>query len=192
METSFLHIDNHWVWNSSAEFHSGINITKEGVKEEFEISSGVFVQPGTYDHVETLLTAWTNRSKPVSISWRGIFGGFFGGTRISNGVVLRVRLGDKFNSEISANRFNIDLPVGDFTTHVMRARFSYSFTPKIFIQSLIQYNESSDSFSTNLRFGWLRNANTGLFIVFNEIRDDFRKDNQIFTIKYSHIFDVIH
>ena len=200
MESSRVHVDNHWVWNSSAELHTGVNFTTEGVKETFEISTDVFVRPGTYNHAEAHFVAWTNRSKPISLSWRGIFGGFFGGTRISNGLILRTRIGDKFNSEISANRFNINLPVtinngetygGDFTTHIMRARFSYSFTPKIFVQSLIQYNQSSDTFSTNLRFGWLRNANSGLFVVFNEIRDDFRKDNQIFTVKYSHIFDVI-
>lgn len=191
METSFLHIDNHWAWKNGYEFHSGLNITKEGVKETFEISDGVFVQPGTYDHAEALLVGWTDLSKPVNLSWRGTFGGFFGGTRIANSITVKGRVGDRFNSEITLDRFNIDLPVGDFTTNILRARLSYSFTPQIFVQTLVQYNQSSDTFSTNLRFGWLRSANAGLFIVFNEIRDDFRKNNQIFTIKYSHIFDVI-
>jgi len=196
METSFLHVDNHWAWKNGYEFHSGINFTKEGVKEAFEISDGVFVQPGTYDHVETLLVAWTNQSKPLNFSWRGIYGGFFGGTRTANSLSINARVGDKFSSEISASRFKIDLPDDGtnnrrFTTNVLRGRFSYSFTPKIFIQTLIQWNQSADRFSTNLRLGWLRQANSGLFIVFNEIRDDFRKDNQIFTVKYSHIFDAI-
>ena len=105
---------------------------------------------------------------------------------------MKARVGDKFNSEVSLNRFNVNLPGGDFTTNIVRARISYSFTPKIFIQSLIQYNQSSDTFSTNLRFGWLRNANAGLFVVFNDVRDDFSQDNQIFTIKYTHIFDVLN
>ena len=191
LETSFLHIDNHWVLKSSAELHTGINITKEGVEEEFELSDSIRVSKGTYNNTEVQFVAFTNRSKPLSLSWRGVYGGFFAGTRRSNSLTLIARIGDKFNSEISGNRFNIDLPTGHFTTHIFRARFSYSFTPKIFVQSLIQYNQSSDTFSTNLRFAWLRNANSGLFVVFNEIRDDFRTDNRIFTIKYSHIFDVI-
>jgi hypothetical protein len=191
METMFLHVDNHWVWKNGYEVHTGVNFTKEGVKQRFEISEGVFVETGTYDHAEFFPVAWTDRSKPVSVSWRGVYGGFFGGTRISNSVVLATRVGDKFNSEISFNRFNIDLPGGDFLTHVVRGRFSYSFTPQIFVQTLIQYNQSSDRFSTNLRLGWLRSANAGLFVVFNEIRDDFQQDNQLFTIKYSHIFDVL-
>ena len=191
METMFLHIDNHWVWKNGYEFHTGVNFTKEGVKERFEISDGVFVEPGTYNHAEFFPVAWTDKSKPVSLSYRGVFGGFFGGTRISNSLGITARIGDKFNSEISFNRFDIDLPGGEFLTHVVRGRLSYSFTPQIFVQTLIQYNQSSDRFSTNLRLGWLRSANSGLFIVFNEIRDDFKQDNQLFTVKYSHIFDVL-
>ena len=191
METSFVHIDNHWAWKNGYEFHSGINLTKEGVSEPFEISDGIFVEEGTYDHAEALLVAWTNQSKPLNLRWRGVFGGFFGGTRIANSLTIKGRIGDKFSTEISASRFKIDLPVGKFTTNILRTRLSYSFTPKIFVQSLLQWNQSTDTFSTNLRLGWLRQANSGLFIVFNEIRDDFKKDNQIFTIKYSHIFDAL-
>ncbi|MEE9373202.1 MAG: DUF5916 domain-containing protein [Saprospiraceae bacterium] len=191
LETQFVHIDNHWVWKNGYEFHSGVNFTTEGVKERFEISEGVFVEPGTYSHAEFFPVAWTDRSKPISLSLRGVYGGFFGGTRLFTSLTMNARVGDKFNTEISFNRFNIDLPGGDFLTHVVRGRFSYSFTPKIFVQALVQYNESSDKFSTNLRLGWLRSANSGLFVVFNEIRDDFKKENQLFTVKYSHIFDLL-
>ncbi|MDH5414732.1 MAG: carbohydrate binding family 9 domain-containing protein [Flavobacteriaceae bacterium] len=49
--TSFLHIDNHWEWKSGFEVHTGLNITAEGVQEEFELS-GVVVPVGTYNHKE--------------------------------------------------------------------------------------------------------------------------------------------
>ena len=35
--TSFLHIDNHWVWKSGFEVHTGINFTAEGVQEAFDL-----------------------------------------------------------------------------------------------------------------------------------------------------------
>ncbi len=38
MQSSFLHIDNHWVWNSGAELHTGYNATGEGVYDAFYIS----------------------------------------------------------------------------------------------------------------------------------------------------------
>jgi len=190
-ETSFLHIDNHWEWKSGTEVHTGVNFTKEGVVTPFNISKDVVVPAGTYDHAETLLVFFTNQNKPVSISTRHILGGFFGGTRYANSGTLRVRFGDKFTSEWSLSHNDIRLPGGNFTTDVFRSRISYSFTPSMFLQGLIQYNSVIDSWSTNLRFGWLQQSNTGLFLVYNETREDSFLDNQSFTLKFSKLFDVL-
>ena len=191
METSYLHIDNHWEWESGLEIHTGINFTTEGVFEPFEISENIVVPIETYDHAEAQIVFFTNRSKPLSISTRHVWGGFFGGSRKSNLVTLRARIGDKFNSEFTLSHNDINLPQGDFTTNLLRFRLSYSFTPTLFLQSLIQYNNVSETWSTNLRFGWLQKANTGLFVVYNESRDDIGIEQRSFTIKYSYLFDVL-
>ena len=71
---------------------------------------------------------------------------------------------------------------------------SYQFTPKIFIQSLFQRNNITNVNSINARFGWLQTANTGLFIVYNIVRDlDLfdEIDDTIFSIKYTYQFDVL-
>jgi hypothetical protein len=47
--------------------------------------------------------------------------------------------------------------------------------------------------SVNARFGWLNNANTGLFVVINIVKDnDFmdQLNNQSITVKYTHQFDL--
>lgn len=190
-ETGFLHIDNHWEWKSGTEVHTGVNFTKEGVVRDFEISKGVIVPQGTYDHAEAQLVFFTNQNKPLSISTRHVLGGFFGGKRYSNSATLRYRTGDKLTSEWSLIRNDIFLPYGDFTTDVFRARISYSFTPSIFLQGLIQYNSVTSQWSSNIRFGWLKQANTGLFVVYNETREDSFLDNQSFIIKYSVLLDVL-
>ena len=110
--------------------------------------------------------------------------------------VARYRIGEKFSSELSYNYNDFDLPVpgGDFTANLMRLRLSYSFTPKILLQLLSQYNEIDDTVSTNLRFSWLQSANTGLFLVYNEVNESglgALRARREFTIKYSHIFDVL-
>ena len=67
-------------------------------------------------------------------------------------------------------------------------------TPKIFIQSLFQRNNITNVNSINARFGWLQTANTGLFIVYNIVRDfDLfdEIDDTIFSIKYTYQFDVL-
>ncbi len=196
LQTGFLHIDNHWVWKNAFEVHTGVNFTAQGVYEPFEISKGVIVPPGTYDHAESQIVFITNPSKPVSISTRHINGGFFGGTRFANSASINLILGDKFNSEIGFQHNDIRLPDGDFTADVFRAKLAYSFTPSIFTQSLIQYNSVADVWSANIRFGWLQQANTGLFLVYNENRGQLSELvngplNRSFILKYSRVFDVL-
>ena len=48
-------------------------------------------------------------------------------------------------------------------------RLAYAFTPRVYLQSLLQYNDQTRRFSSNIRFGWLGSAGSGLFIVFNDI-----------------------
>lgn len=74
-----------------------------------------------------------------------------------------------------------------------RTRLSYSFTPKILWQTLIQYNEEADVLSTNLRFSVLRTAISGLFVVYNEFDERFPgapPTGREVIVKYSHLFDV--
>ena len=98
----------------------------------------------------------------------------------------------KFNSQFSLSHNDIKLPNGDFTTDVFRSRIAYSFTPSIFVQSLIQYNSVVDQWTANVRFGWLQKANTGLYIVFNEARDDFiGVRNRNLILKYTRLFDLV-
>ena len=190
-ETGFLHIDNHWEWKNGTEIHTGVNLTTEGVVEDFEISDSIFVRSGAYEHAEAQLVFITNPSKPLYVSTRSVIGGFFGGKRSAHSGTLGFRVGDKFNSEISFNYNDIQLPEGNFNTKILRGRISYSFTPSLYIQSLIQYSNLTESWSSNIRFGWLQRANTGLFLVYNEGRGDYGLDNRSLIIKYSRMFDVL-
>ena len=190
--TSFLHIDNHWEWKSGFEVHTGINFTEEGVLQPFSLS-GVTVDAGRYKHQELQLVYMTNANKDVSYSGRSVIGGYFGGQRFTHSGTLKVRFGD-FNSSFTLSHNNLNLPNGDVTAIVSGARLSYSFTPRMFIQSLIQNNNVSNITSVNARFGWLQNANSGLFVVVNIIKDDDYLDglnNQSITVKYTHRFDLL-
>lgn len=191
--TSFLHIDNHWEWKSGFEVHTAINFTEEGVQEPFDLF-GVTIPAETYRHREIQLVYMTNDNKKISFSGRTVIGGYFGGNRVSNSGTLKIRLGDKFNSSFILDHNNLDLQNGDITAIVSGARLSYSFTPRMYVQSLVQYNSISNITSVNARFGWLQDANTGLFVVLNIVKDDDIPDglnNQSITLKYSHRFDLL-
>ena len=194
-ETSLLHIHPQIEFNDSSSLSVWWNVTGEGVTSPFEIASGVIVPPGTYDHHEVQFSYSTNRAASVSAGIRTSVSGFFGGDRTTYGPSIRVRSGDTFSASLSWNRNDIDLPGGSFITNLSSARVSYNFSPRLFAQTLLQYNDSADLWSVNLRFGWLQQANTGLFIVFTDTRglgDEFPSGGgRSLTIKFSQLFDLL-
>jgi len=196
-ETGYLHLDNHWVWRNSYEAHTGINFTKEGVREAFEIYPEVFVPPGTYDHAEAQLVFMTNQGAPLSLNLQARIGGFFGGSRVMVGPTIRARIGETLTTELAYERNDVDLAGGRFVTNLARTRVSYSFSTRAYVQALIQYNDRADLWSMNLRFGWLQAANTGLFVVYTDTRGLYElypgpeRTDRSFIIKYSRMFDLL-
>jgi len=195
-ETGFVHLDSHWQFKDSTEIHTGMNLTREGVRTPFEIYPGVIVPPGTYDHAEAQLVAMSNQGLPISVSMRATIGGFFGGDRVSLNPTVRFRAGDALTTELAYQRNDIKLPDGNFVTNLVRTRVSYSFSTRVFTQALIQYNDRADLWSMNFRFGWLQAANTGLFVVYTDTRGLYdlferpERTDRSFTVKYSYMFDL--
>jgi hypothetical protein len=197
-ETGYTHLDNHWQFKNSWEVHTGMNITREGVRTPFQIYPGIFVPPGTYDNAEAQLVLMTNQGAPLSLNLQTFMGGFFSGDRVTLNPTLRIRPSEIFTMELAYSRNDVNLPEGDFITNLVRTRVSYSFNPRVFVQGLVQYNDRADIWSMNLRFAWLQAANTGLFIVYNDTRGLYdlypeaplRTDRSL-TIKFSRMFDVL-
>ena len=131
-----MHLDNHWQFRNSAEVHTGMNLTREGVRMPFEIYPGILVPPGTYDNAEAQLVAMSNQGAPFSISMRLTIGGFFGGSRVTLNPTFRMRAGDALTAQVDYQRNDISLAEGQFVTNLVRTRLSYSFTPRIFTQAL--------------------------------------------------------
>ncbi len=194
-ESGRWHIDNHWEFRSGFEVHTGINLVKEGVSKSFEISDDVIVPEGTYDDKEIQILIMTNQARPVSFFAMNRIGGFFGGDRINATPTIRFRYKDKFTSEFSSNYNKVNLPGGKFTTNLIRSRLTYAFSPKMYIQSLLQYNSRSDQWSMNWRFIWQQSAATGLYIVYNQTQDydgiPTESSTKSFVIKYSYLFDAL-
>jgi len=195
-ESGKWHIDNHLEFRSGFEIHTGMNLVKEGVLESFEISDGVSVSKGTYNDKEIQIMIMTNNAKPISFSSMNRVGGFFGGDRLNMTPTMRIRYKDRFTSEFSSNYNQVTMPDGKFTTNLIRARLTYAFTPKIYIQSLLQYNNQSDIWSMNWRFIWQQSAATGLYIVYNQTQDydgiPIASSTKSFVVKYSYLFDALN
>jgi hypothetical protein len=168
-ETYLVHIDNHFAFENGAFFQlPGFNFTGEGLKEPFEIRDGIVIPAGSYDNYDWEFRANTDRSAPLSFSAGWNWGGFFSGTRFGPNATVAYRFRDQATFEVRANYFDVRLDEGDFTTAVVAFDGSYSFTPRIYVQANVQYNDDTRDVGTNIRFGWLDTAGTGLFVIFND------------------------
>ena len=201
VETSLLHMDSVIEFEDSSSLITAWNIREEGVVDAFPIS-GVNVAPGSYRWHEANLFYSSNRSAPVAWGFRFQGSGFFGGNLRSAGPTLQLRRGEALNVELRWTRNDIDLPAGDVVTNLATSRIAYNFSPRVFTQAFLQYNDSANLWSVNLRFGWLQDGNTGLFLVYNQTdglldylangsgREPLPTGKSL-IVKYTHLFDLL-
>lgn len=170
-ESARWHIDNHWQWDSGMELHTGANYVTEGLYEPFEIrGTDVTVPEGSYAGWESQIVFFTDQSRLLSLNSRFNWGSFLSGSKRTSSADVTARIGARSSATASFAYNDVDLPEGEFTTTLASFRAGYFFTPRLYLQSLIQYSDQIDSWSANVRFGWLNTAGTGLFIVYNEVQ----------------------
>ena len=170
-QSRLLHIDSHVVFaNGSFIELPGSNFTREALRDTFEIAKGVKIPPGVYDHFEWSTVFNTNLSAPYSLTGSVTIGGFYTGRRSGATAAVVARPSEKLNGTFRLEYYDVRLPQGHFHTALVGVKLAYLFTPRIFLQSLTQYNNQTERVSANVRFGWLGPAGTGLFVVYNEGR----------------------
>ncbi len=89
---------------------------------------------------------------------------------------------------------DIDLPYGKFTTKLIPIKTQIAFTNLASLSVLAQYNSTTGQYSTNARLALLNRSGTGLFVVFNDRRDNLQSTSydtvgRSFVIKYTRLFD---
>ena len=138
----------------------------------FAISPGVTIPVGGYDFRNVRASYRFGAQRPVSGQITVQTGGFWSGNNTAVSLSRgRVEVTPQLSLEPSVSFNWVDLPEGSFTTQLAIARFTYTFTPRMFFSGLLQYSSSGDSFSTNLRFRWQYSPGSEIFVVYSEDRD---------------------
>ena len=129
------------------------------------------------------------------VSGRLIFsrGSFFSGTRTEVGFQGRVVLLPQLAVEPRISVNDVDLPQGPFTTTLVSARTSFTFSPRMFLAVLLQFNSSDDALDSNIRFRWEYEPGSDLFVVYSDGRDTGfegfpRLQNRSFVVKFTRLF----
>ena len=89
----------------------------------------------------------------------------------------------------SLNR--IDITAGSFSTHLLGPRVTYTLTPRAFIGALVQYNSTSHTVSSNVRFRWEYKLGSELFVIWNEQHDTLNSglplQNRALVVKLNYL-----
>ena len=152
---------------------------------------------GNYEHSEAQLVAFTNQGAPISARMRLTVRRLFRRLARRDGAAVPIQDQRRvqYRDHLDPQRRR-PAAAARSSTNLVSSRVSYSFSPRVYVQALLQYNDRADLWSSNVRFGWLNQANTGLFVVYNDTQglDDstlLRPDRSL-TIKFSRLVDLLN
>ncbi len=149
---------------------------------------GAVIPVGDYRDNASLLSYSSDRSKPFAGTLSHEWGGFYDGGKKTTKLSGTYRPSYRFSASASYEINDVDLPSGAFTTRLAGLRASYTFTPKLNLNAFLQYNSSTDQFSSNVRLRFIHRPLSDIFVVFNEQRDwRINRNDRTFTVKYTHL-----
>jgi hypothetical protein len=157
-----------FVLNSEDQAQAFVDINRERLNVPFAIRPGIVIPAGRYDFNDYGITYSTNPYRRVYLTGSLLQGNFYDGDRLSNALTMGLRTSRFFRAETRWTRDMVDLPAGSFTANVWRQRLSLSLSPNVSTNAFIQYNDSAQLLSLNLRFNWIYKPGADIFLVYNQ------------------------
>jgi hypothetical protein len=182
--TRFTRLDNNeveswdlyvtwWDWHfkSGDNMHGmfDFNPTYERLFEPFEISPGVFLQPGEYRFTRfrsNLLSTATKRALSGSLNFQ--WGNYWSGRAEQVTASLTYKLPPWFTLGLSSNQTFARLPEGNFIARIATANVNYAMSPRLSFSNLVQYDNRSRNLGWQSRVRWTLQPGNDFFFAFNQ------------------------
>ena len=175
---------------SGAFFEVGYNDSIENTFSPFDLHPTTTVTPGEHHYDEWFVMFFSDPSRPVSLNVRYDWGGFYSGDRKALNLSTVVRVGGKLTAYVGWSRNDIVLPEGAFVADLLTSRVTYTFTTSMFLNALIQYNNVTEDWSSNIRFNLIHRPLSDFFIVLNDRRDPMgNRLDRALVAKYTILMD---
>jgi hypothetical protein len=159
------------------EFHNSdrwqldFNRSFESIDQAFLVAGQGSVPPGEYEF-DNLTTSYTlGPRRRLTGTVRVGRGSFYSGTQTEASYNGRVEINSRFSVEPTITLNWIDLPSGEFLSKLFSNRANVTFTPRMALGALVQYNSSNDSLGANIRFRWEYTPGSDFYIVYGEGRN---------------------
>jgi hypothetical protein len=167
-----------------------VNEHFERLFEVFEIRPGSGIQPGSYEFLDGRIAYRSAGSRSISGEVALTRGGFFNGAKTTLDLSARWRPSHHLMVDVFGQRNQVVLPQDRFTADVYGMRLDLGFTPRVFLDALIQYNTATEDTIVNLRFNFIHAPLSDLFVVYNERRDVHGGSpiDRVLTVKFTRLF----
>ncbi|MCK4747443.1 MAG: hypothetical protein KAT15_10420, partial [Bacteroidales bacterium] len=178
MYSFYTDLDNQWesylvsitpfdaLLESGDQIEFNLSPVGESLKQAFEISEGVIIQPGIYHWMRYNLEVQTASKRALNGMAAYGIGGFYGGRLDQMQLAMNWRLMSFLILEFSYENNVGRLPAGNFTKDLMAFRCVLNFSSNLNLSSFIQYDNDSGSIGSYSRLRWTFAPLGDLFIVY--------------------------
>ena len=191
------------------QWNVNVSDSYEFLRDGFNVIPGQRIPAGEYGF-STFRTSYVlGPQRRVAGTISGGSGSFYGGTNTELAYRGTVELSPAFILEpgITLNWITLpglDAAIGEpapsgverrkFDTQVVSTRVSYMFSPYMAVSGLVQYNSTSSSLGSSVRFRWEYRPGSDLFVVYSDGRNTRIGDrfpglqNRTFVVKATRLF----
>ncbi len=89
-----------------------------------------------------------------------------------------------FTQEIGFERNELTLPLGEVTTKLFMTRVGYAFNTRTYLDTLLQYDNKTHTYSTNVRFRFRYRPLSDIFIVYNDDKTTINNESRTWSLTF--------
>jgi hypothetical protein len=143
--------------------------SEERLDDFFNIYPGILIPPGRYQFTRGEISLTSKDVHPLSGRILTSYGEFYSGRRLETDIRLVWRPSRRYQLEADWIQADVRFPseIGDFTSRLLRGRALLMFSTRVSWDTVVQYDNSSDSVGVNSRLRWELEPGNELFLVFN-------------------------
>ena len=188
---------HHYMLGTTLRDDSFINVifqqTLDVLDRPFRIRPTVVIPSGRYQMNEWMFTYNTSPGKRLYERLTISPNQFYDGTRLTMTAAAGIRASSRFSTELQYNRNDVRMPWGNFLVNLSTLRVDYTFSPRMTIRSLTQYNTSTHEITNNVRFNLIYRPGSDLYVVYNDLSqtglpaDIFGKQDRQLVVKMTYL-----
>jgi len=168
LETRVLRLGGALILERGGFLHVGIEQTYDRLFSPFNIYGDIKIPMGVHTFSYVNLGFNSDRSKPLAGSLRFEGGQFYTGHKQSYRLEGVVRPTAHFRWDILYDFNRVMLPQGNFRTHVMSTRLTYSLTTELYAKLYLQWNDSRQLISSNFLLHYIFRPGSDFYLVYNQ------------------------